>query len=53
MRVVEKAAAPSASAFFSVPWMIVSPTCTSATWPPRTIVLNSLYETCLPAGVRK
>ena len=33
--------------------MIVSPTATSATWPPRTSPLNSLYEICLPAGARK
>ncbi len=41
MRVVVNVAAPS-SAFFSVPWMTVSPTATSATWPPRTSPLNSL-----------
>src|SRR5687768_1278323 len=46
-------AVPPFSAFFNVPWMIVSPTCTSATWPPRTMFLKSLYEICRPAGARK
>jgi hypothetical protein len=40
MRTVENAVGPSA--FLSVPRITVSPTTTSATWPPRTSDLNSL-----------
>src|ERR671912_332173 len=48
MRVVVNVVGPSA--FLSCPRMVVSPTATSATWPLRTRLLNSLYGIWRPVG---